>query len=210
MKTKTQAIKKTKLKSLKLKNDEIKYESNVYRDFEEENEDSFDETTLSDQETIYKTTFINEEDSLKRKIKELYLNMDWIERMDLIVNNNDELNKLKEKDLIYNDFQRENYFHKQALIAVSQALPKLNSLGIQTNRPGDLHANLTKSDQHMKKINEKLVNDHFEVEKKEEKTDQIREMKNLGKLIKQQAEIDKQEFKKSNKILKVDKQNIKK
>jgi hypothetical protein len=202
MKTKIQSVKKTKLKLLKLKKDELKNETKIYDDFEKD-EDSFDETTLSDQEIIYQTTFINEEDTLKRKIKELYLDMEWIERMDLTVANNDELNKLKSNDLVYNDFQRENYFYKQALLAISQALPKLNDLGVQTKKPDDYYANMTKSDQYVKKVKQKLINDQVELESKEQ-SKQIKEMQKLGKQIKQQAELAKDEFKNTNKISRVD------
>jgi hypothetical protein len=203
MKTKIQSIKKIKLKSLNLKKDEIMNESKLYNDIE--NEDSLDEATLSDQETIYKTSFINEEDSIKRKIKELYLDMEWIERLDSTVENNDELNKLKLKDLVYNDFERENYFYKQALLSVSEALPKLNNFDVKTKRPGDFFAKMTKSDQHMKKIQEILQTDHVE---KKEQIDQIRELNNLGKQIKEQAQqYNEQVLDKSNKLIKFDKKD---
>ena len=82
---------------------------------------------------------VNDEERLKRKLKDLYLNMEWVERLDLIVpqkliklNDLDEedanQNHSNNNDLASNDFKRESLFLRQAENAISMALPKLNNL----------------------------------------------------------------------------------
>jgi hypothetical protein len=72
-------------------------------------------------------------EGLKRKLKDFYLNMEWIERMDVTVAK-DQLtikgleNKQGEelsKELIDNDFKREGLFLKQAEAAVNRSLSLL-------------------------------------------------------------------------------------
>ncbi len=144
---------------------------------------------------------VNDEPSLKRKFKEFYLNLDWIERMDLIVENNSLLiNDLQSsesclKDLANHDFKRECLFLRQAEVAISLALPRLNSSNVQTSRPDDYFAQMSKSDDHMKRIKENLLSKHAETEKRD-KIRKLREMKKLGKSIQNEVEKKKLQAKK--------------
>jgi rRNA-processing protein EBP2 len=149
---------------------------------------------------------VNDEERLKRKLKDLYLNMEWVERLDFIVpqkliklNDLDEedanQNHSNNNDLASNDFKRESLFLRQAENAISMALPKLNNLNIKTKRPEDYFAEMAKSDEHMKRVKEKLLSKHAEMERRE-KVRKLREMKKLGKQIQQEVEKKKQQTKK--------------
>ena len=137
--------------------------------------------------------------------------MEWVERLDFIVpkkliklNDLDEVeeekkeesnNKNNNDDLSNNDFKRESLFLRQAENAISMALPKLNKLNIKTKRPEDYFAEMAKSDEHMKRVKEKLLSKHAELERRE-KVRKLREMKKLGKQIQQEVEKKKQQNKK--------------
>jgi rRNA-processing protein EBP2 len=151
---------------------------------------------------------VNDEERLKRKLKDFYMSMEWIERLDFIVpkkliklNDLDEEEEEKETnnnnkdDLSSNDFKRESLFLRQAENAISMALPKLNDLDIKTKRPEDYFAEMAKSDEHMKRVKEKLLSKHAELERRE-KVRKLREMKKLGKQIQQEVEKKKQQNKK--------------
>jgi rRNA-processing protein EBP2 len=75
------------------------------------------------------------------------------------------------------------------------ALPKINALGIKTKRPGDYFAEMAKSDEHMKRVREKILSKHAELEKKE-KVRKLRELKKIGKQIQIETEKKKQQAKK--------------
>lgn len=223
MKVKTQEIKKVVLKSLKQKKEEEKETLKV----EEENEESDDESNESldsDQELQLAFAkkrllpglniqvepakeFVNDEPSLKRKLDQLYLHMDWMERMDVTIakrsinlsdlqTGNSNSDSVQLKDLTDNDFKRESLFLRQAEMAVAQALPKLNASKVQFTRPEDYFAQMAKSDDHMKRVRESLLSKHAEMEKRE-KVRKLREMKKMGKSIQQEAEKKKLHAKKS-------------
>lgn len=151
--------------------------------------------------------FANDEAGLKRKLKDLYLNMEWVERMDITV----PLKRIQVNDLIENeedsekankttaliandDFKRESMFLRQAELAVEQALPTLNKLKISTFRPTDYFAQMAKSDEHMKKVREQLLSKHAETEKRD-KIRKLRELKKMGKEVQKEQEKKKLEAK---------------
>lgn len=235
MKIKTQEIKKGILKSLKSKNEEKKSEITELPEIDEDDDD--DASLDSDQELqlAFKRKqltpglniqldkpkeFVNDEEGLKRKLKDFYLDMDWIERMDITVAKNSiSLNDLQTEDgkiqseLADNDFKRESLFIRQAEAAINLALPKLQASGVETSRPNDYFAEMAKSDEHMKRIRENLLSKHAELEKRE-KIRKLREMKKMGKQIQMEVEKKKQQAKKNlsesiKKFKKGDKESLK-
>ena len=130
---------------------------------------------------------------MERKLKNLFLNMDWIERLDVTVSK-ESMQKLEKQfrelqddggidsDLTNNDFKRESMFLKQAELTVVQSLPKLEKFGVKTKRPEDYFAEMAKSDNHMKKVREHLLSKHAELEKRD-KIRKMRELKKMGKQI---------------------------
>jgi rRNA-processing protein EBP2 len=89
-------------------------------------------------------TFTNDTDGLNRKLTDFYLQMDWIERMDVTI---PKVNLVADPttttvDLVNDDFKRESFFLKQAQHASEQALAKLNKIGVPTTRPEDYFAEM--------------------------------------------------------------------
>lgn len=101
-------------------------------------------------------TFVNDEEGLKRKLKDLYLDLNWIERMDVVVGTKpiekketeDEDEEVADKaakqeaDLVNDDFKRESRFMQQAKEAAQLGLAKLEKLGVPTTRPEDYFAEM--------------------------------------------------------------------
>ena len=91
--------------------------------------------------------FTNDSDGLKRKFTDFYLNMDWIERMDItvdktaVVTSEEDKNKT-EAELANDDFKRESSFMKQAKKAAETGLARLAKLGVPINRPEDYFAQM--------------------------------------------------------------------
>lgn len=157
---------------------------------------------------------------MNSKLQEFAVNLDWIERMDMV---NDlaplapELAiqleqqeqkranmfagnaKLKytepDKDPVLNDFKREMLFHRQAQSAVLNGIKKLHKLGIKTKRPDDYFAEMAKTDEHMQKVRKHLMAKQEGIAKSE-KVKQIREQRKMGKKIQQQARVKKEMEKK--------------
>jgi rRNA-processing protein EBP2 len=139
--------------------------------------------------------FIKE--TLKNKLKDIYLNMDWIERMDVTVSveKEDLIDSNKTIDLVDNDFKRESLFLRQAEAAIKIALPRFKSLNIPVKQPKDYFAQMVKSAKHMEKVQEVILSKQAEIEKRE-KVKKLRELKKMGKQIQMEAEKKKQMAKK--------------
>jgi rRNA-processing protein EBP2 len=75
------------------------------------------------------------------------------------------------------------------------ALPRLKGFGVLTKRPDDYFAEMSKSDNHMKKVRETLLTKHAEIEKRD-KIRKLRELKKMGKQIQIENEKKKQQGKK--------------
>ncbi|RNA24115.1 putative rRNA-processing EBP2 [Brachionus plicatilis] len=215
MKVKTQEIKKSILKNLKLIQQEVEAEKPIPRDSEGDESDDDEQSLDSDQELQLAFArkeltpglnvalpaakeFVYDKERLERKCKDLYLSMDWSERLDLTVAKSECHVVLPENEpsgLVDNDFKRESFFLKQAELCVREALPKLEKLGIKTTRPDDYFAEMVKSDEHMKKVRENLLSKHAEAERRE-KVRKLRELKKMGKQIQIENEKKKLESKK--------------
>jgi len=93
---------------------------------------------------------------LKAKLNEFRKGFDWFERLDVTTDREHEKSETS-TDKREDDFKRECSFYKQAQLAAMEAIPKLHQLGIATQRPTDYYAEMAKTDDHMKKVREKLV-----------------------------------------------------
>jgi len=93
--------------------------------------------------------FKNDPEGLKRKFTDFYLDLDWIERMDITVpksNTNDDAEKSQvDAELANDDFKRESSFMKQAKMAAEIGLARLVKLGVPTTRPEDYFAEMVSS-----------------------------------------------------------------
>lgn len=89
---------------------------------------------------------------MKRKLTDFYLDMDWIERMDVTVAKEapstttttagEDGKVANEAELANDDFKRESSFMKQAKKAAEIGLARLNKLGVPTTRPEDYFAEM--------------------------------------------------------------------
>ncbi|XP_035231348.1 probable rRNA-processing protein EBP2 isoform X2 [Stegodyphus dumicola] len=143
---------------------------------------------------------VNNVTGLLSKLKEIQLNLDWVEKLDTTVNvsalPSEQSKESAAVDTVAeNDFKREMSFCNQAMSATSKALKRLEKLGIPTKRPTDFLAEMAKSDAHMKKVREKLLSKQLIVERSE-KVRAIREQKKQGKKIQQEVLQQKREEKK--------------
>jgi len=100
---------------------------------------------------------INNVNGLKTKLNEFRKRFDWFERLDVITDREQEKSETPTTDKREDDFKRECSFYKQAQLAAMEAIPKLHQLGVTTQRPVDYYAEMAKTDNHMKKVREKLV-----------------------------------------------------
>lgn len=133
---------------------------------------------------------------MKQKLEQIAQELEWVERMDVTVTReeDDEQESLKtpttstvsSEKSIHDDFQREMRFYKQAQVAVNEALPKLNKLGVGTKRPEDYFAEMVKTDDHMQRVRAKLLSKQKAMERSE-KAKKQREMKKYGKKVQQEV-----------------------
>ncbi|CAF0989275.1 unnamed protein product [Brachionus calyciflorus] len=217
MKFKTQEIKKSILKNLKLIQQEVEEQAKnpIPKDSEQEESDDDEQSLDSDQELQLAFArkqltpglnielpatkeFVYDKERLERKYKDLYLNMEWPERLDITVPKSEcqvVLPETEKSGLVDNDFKRESFFLKQAELSVRLGLPKLENFGIKTKRPEDYFAEMAKSDEHMKKVRENLLSKHAEQERRE-KVRKLRELKKMGKQIQIENEKKKLDAKK--------------
>eukprot|EP01134_Creolimax_fragrantissima_P002425 CFRG2425T1 len=123
--------------------------------------------------------------------------MHWVQRMDvtssepIVIENIDD------------DTERELAFYKQALEAAGIARTRLIVNEVPVDRPVDYFAEMVKSDEHMKRVRLKLIEERENLEKSQNAKRQ-RELKKFGK------EIEKQVLDGRNKQKKEDLESIKK
>jgi len=145
-----------------------------------------------------KRPLINNKEALTAKYSEIYLDLPWVERLDctnapLILNETD-LPTNEDEALADNDFKREMLFYHQAQATVLEAIPRLKKEKLSTKRPDDYYAQMAKSDEHMKKIREYLVDRKSDIEKRE-KLRKLREQRLYGKKVQQEVLQKRQEDK---------------
>ncbi|XP_064476708.1 probable rRNA-processing protein EBP2 [Ornithodoros turicata] len=145
---------------------------------------------------------INNTVALTQKLAEIQLDLDWIETLDMVNGLAPLTPELRAQygelqlqpkqkgntadymdgDPVHHDFLREMTFYRQAQTAVREGIPKLKQLGVTTKRPEDYFAEMAKSDDHMKKVREKLLSKKNAMERSE-RVKQLREMKKFGKKV---------------------------
>ncbi|CAH8429304.1 unnamed protein product [Heterobilharzia americana] len=115
-------------------------------------------------------------------------NLPWIERLDVVCEAAPALNDLKIDDLQQinpdDDFKRENYFYRIAQAGVLKAIPQLHALDVPTKRPSDYFAEMVKTDNHMTKIKQYLIETKQKLALRE-RARQIRERRKFGKQVQQ-------------------------
>lgn len=163
-----------------------------------------------------KRFLVNNETGLKAKLTELQAeqSVPWIERLDLVNGPLEQSEDLTEKygdltlkvstdgvvagsereDQAQHDFKREMLFYRQAQAAILSGIPKLKKLGLKTKRPEDYFAQMAKTDDHMKRVQENL-NERREQIERSERAKKVRMLKKLGKEVQTQVLQERQKDK---------------
>ncbi|OQR78347.1 putative rRNA-processing protein EBP2-like [Tropilaelaps mercedesae] len=158
---------------------------------------------------------INNTAALEAKHSQIYLDLEWFERLDCtselapltqeLKDHEEELRLDVEKkglqeddDNVHQDFKRELLFYRQAQATVLDALERLKKLNVPTKRPEDYFAQMAKSDSHMMKVKQKILIKKKQIERSQ-KVKQIREMKRLGKKV--QTEVMLQRAKEKRELM---------
>ncbi|XP_070563591.1 probable rRNA-processing protein EBP2 [Ptychodera flava] len=130
---------------------------------------------------------VNNTEGMKDKVDTFKKSLDWIERMEITVTAKDSEEGADENsDDINDDFKRELKFYHQAQAAVLQALPKLHKLKLPTKRPEDYFAEMAKTDDHMRKVRQKLLSKQLSIERSE-KAKKLRELRKYGKKVQREV-----------------------
>ncbi|KAF7279159.1 hypothetical protein GWI33_007570 [Rhynchophorus ferrugineus] len=164
--------------------------------------------------------FINNVGGIKHKLEEIKLKLPWIERLDFVneqaplapelaaqmmaheqkrenqLKNNKKLPQFSpSQDPVLNDFKREMAFYRQAQATVLEAIPKIKKLGIPTLRPEDYFAEMAKTDEHMQKIREHLMQKQQQ-QQRSERVKELRQQRKEGKMLQIQTKLQRQQEKK--------------
>lgn len=98
------------------------------------------------------------------------------------------------------DLEREMAFYKQALSAAQEGRKKLQTLGVPFTRPNDYFAEMVKSDDHMQRVRQRLLDDDAALKASENARKQ-RQLKKFGKAV----QIEKQKSRQKEKSDMLDK-----
>ncbi|KAL3867886.1 hypothetical protein ACJMK2_040732 [Sinanodonta woodiana] len=141
---------------------------------------------------------INNVAGMKHKLEEFKQHLEWIERLDLTVDPSTGVHKAAEEQsdsVADDDFRREMKFYRQAQTTALEGLAKLHKLRIKTRRPEDYFAEMAKSDDHMKKVREKLLERQLAIERSE-KAKKLRDLRKYGRKVQQEVLQKRQKEKK--------------
>ncbi|KAF0552000.1 eukaryotic rRNA processing [Gigaspora margarita] len=143
---------------------------------------------------ISPNNYINKS-ALKKSYNEIKIDAPWIETQ---VITSSEPVSIKDID---NDIERELAFYKQALEGAIEGRKNVIASGVSFSRPDDYFAEMVKSDVHMTRIRQKLVNEEQSIKASEEAR-RLRELKKFGKKI-QVEKIQERQKKKKEELEKI-------
>ncbi|CAN6656787.1 rRNA-processing protein Ebp2p [Trichomonascus vanleenenianus] len=153
---------------------------------EEEEEEEEEDIPLSDVELDddadvipHQKTTINNVAALKQSLSSIRLPHNKIPFHEHMSIQAEEPIVLKD---IYDDIERELAFYKQGLEAAKKARKQLKKEDIAFTRPVDYFAEMVKSDEHMDKLKQKLIEDES-AKKASQEAKKQRELKKFGKKV---------------------------
>ncbi|KAJ2261390.1 RRNA processing protein [Coemansia sp. RSA 376] len=171
-----------------------------------DDEQMYDEAMMEDEETALeiaalqsedllpqpKKEFINHKVALRALVDELsQKSLNWIQRCDVTSAEPIVVDKTE------NDLDRELKFYQQGLEAVIQAQLEVKKVGVPFSRPDDYFAEMVKSDAHMARIRQKLLDQQKGIQNSEEAKKQ-RELRKYGKKIEQEKLKEREDQKKAS------------
>lgn len=123
----------------------------------------------------------------------------WIETM--VVTSKESLSLAPE--FVHDDTKREAAFYEQALECAMEGKKRVIAAGVPFSRPADYFAEMVKSDEHMERVRQSLVEESAAIKRAEEMK-RLREQKKFGKKV-QQATLQEREKRKKEDLNKIDK-----
>lgn len=121
--------------------------------------------------------------------------MDWIEHMSLSWEHSVASELEAQGAAADDDLKRELIFYKQALSAAQLGRQKVLAAGLPFSRPDDFFAEMVKSDSHMERVRQTLLDERAGIKASEEAKRQ-RELKKFGKKVQVQKGLERQKNKK--------------
>ncbi|CAO1635371.1 unnamed protein product [Parajaminaea phylloscopi] len=121
--------------------------------------------------------------------------MDWIEHMSLTWDKSVSAELEEQGATAEDDLKRELVFYRQALSAAVIGRGKVLQAGIPFSRPSDFFAEMVKSDTHMERVRQRLLDEKAGIEASEEAKRQ-RELKKFGKKVQVEKGLQRQKEKK--------------
>jgi rRNA-processing protein EBP2 len=110
---------------------------------------------MMDGKEIQEKIYINRTDALESRLFDIQQDLDWIETLVITAKESTILSK----EEISDDLKRELKFYEQALDAAKDAKVKIENAGLVFTRPIDYFAEMVKSDDHMKKVKQRLLDE---------------------------------------------------
>ncbi|KAJ2722096.1 RRNA processing protein [Coemansia sp. Benny D115] len=175
-------------------------------EYEHELELDQDDALLEDEETALemaalensdilaapKKEFINHKKALLVLLDEIsQKNLEWIHRCDITSTHPIKVEKTE------NDLDRELKFYQQGLEAAIEGKKEIIKSGVPYERPADYFAEMVKSDAHMAKIRQKLLDKQQGIQNAEEAKKQ-RELRKYGKKIQEEKIKEREDQKKAS------------
>ncbi|CEP19029.1 hypothetical protein [Parasitella parasitica] len=158
---------------------------------EQDDEDDFEdeEEAQAEKQTRTIRPKINDEAAMIRITEVFRLkNLPWIETMTITST------KPVEVEDVQNDMQRELAFYQQALEAAKLGRELVKKAGAEFSRPDDYFAEMLKSDEHMAKIRQKLLDESASIKASEDAKRQ-RQLKKFGKKVQVEKQLERQKQK---------------
>ncbi|KAJ3385225.1 rRNA-processing protein and EBNA1-binding protein ebp2 [Lobulomyces angularis] len=123
----------------------------------------------------------------------------WIETMTVVSKQPSPF--LEDPELVKDDLKRELAFYQQALSAVKEAKQKCLEVNVPFSRPDDYFAEMVKSDAHMQRVRQNLVDEAASIKRSEEAR-KLRAQKKFGKKV-QVEKVKERQIQKRNELEKV-------
>ncbi|EIE80835.1 hypothetical protein RO3G_05540 [Rhizopus delemar RA 99-880] len=159
---------------------------------EDAEEDAEEEEEEEEEETQKQRAIrpkINDEAAMIRITEEFKLkNLPWIETMTVTSS------KPVVVEDATDDMARELAFYEQALEAAKMGRELVKKAGVEFSRPDDYFAEMVKSDEHMAKIRQKLLDQEASIKASEDAKRQ-RQLKKFGKKVQVEKQLERQKQK---------------
>ncbi|ORX67853.1 eukaryotic rRNA processing, partial [Linderina pennispora] len=157
----------------------------------EDEETALEIAALESSDLVQKKEYINHTDALTALVEEISMKgLPWLQRCDITSSKPIVVEKTE------NDLDRELKFYEQGLEAAIKGKLEVEKAGVPFSRPDDYFAEMVKSDEHMMKIRQKLLDQQKGIQNAEEAKKQ-RELRKYGKKIQQEKLKEREDQKKA-------------